>query len=103
MDKKLKDWIMYQEIKRLLAQGSSQREVALTLGLNRRTVKKYTQMTETGFEMVLAGRQSKIERLDPHEVFVRDRLLASPALLEVQMIAVIYCGARGTVFDPFRE
>jgi transposase len=86
MERKLKDWIMYQEIKRLLAQGSSQREVALTLGLNRRTVKKYAGMTEAGFEKVLTGRQSKIKRLDSYEAFVRDRLLAAPAASTAQVL-----------------
>ena len=46
MDRKLKDWIMYHEVKRLLSQGSSQRQIASVLGLHRHTVKKYASMTE---------------------------------------------------------
>lgn len=85
MDRKFKDWIMYQEVQRLLAQGSSQREIAITLGLNRRTVKKYAGMTETGFEVFLAKKRSKSKQLDRYEVFVKDRLLAAPAASSAQV------------------
>jgi predicted transcriptional regulator len=53
MNRKLKDWVMYQEVQRLLSQGSSQREIATILGLNRRTVKKYAGMTEGKFVLLL--------------------------------------------------
>jgi transposase len=84
MDRKLKDWIMYQEVQRLLSQGSSQREIATVLGLHRNTVKRYASMTEVGFEEFLQRKESKDKLLDPYEMFVRDRLLAAPAASAAQ-------------------
>jgi transposase len=85
MDRKLKDWIMYHEVQRLLLQGSSQRQVASVLGLHRDTVKKYAGMTEVGFNHFLQQKEGKVKRLDPYEIFVRDRLLAAPAASAAQV------------------
>jgi len=59
MDRKIKDWIMFQEVQRLLSQGSSQREIATVLGLHRSTLKKYSSMTEAGFEQFLQRKEGK--------------------------------------------
>ena len=85
MDNKVKDWMMYHEVQRLLTQGESQRKVAATLGLHRHTVKKYAAMSETGFKQFLAGKESKERILNPYEVFVKDRLLAAPAASAAQV------------------
>lgn len=85
MDRKLKDWIMYQEVQRLLSQGSSQREIASVLGLHRNTVKKYSGMTEAGFEEFLQRKESKDKLLDLYEMFIRGRLLAAPAASSAQV------------------
>jgi transposase len=86
MDRKLKDWIMYHEVKRLLSQGSSQRQVASVLGLHRHTVKKYAAMTEAGFGEFMAEKQNKDKLLDPYEAFVKDRLLKAPAASTAQVL-----------------
>jgi len=85
MDSKVKDWIMYHEVQRLLTQGESQRKVAAALGLHRHTVKKYAAMTEAGFKQFLTGKENKEKILDPYEVFVKDRLLAAPAASAAQV------------------
>jgi len=85
MDRKLKDWIMYQEVQRLLSQGSSQRQIATVLGLNRRTVKKYVGMTEAKFALLLDSKESKAKILDRYVTFARDRLLAAPAASAAQV------------------
>lgn len=86
MDIKLKDWIMYHEVQRLLQQGESQRKVAATLGLHRHTVKKYAAMTEAGFNQFLSQKENKVKLLDRYEGFVKDRLVAAPAASTAQIL-----------------
>lgn len=86
MDRKLKDWIMYLEVQRLLSQGSSQRQVAAVLSLHRSTVKKYAGMTEAGFQQFQAVKESRERLLAPYEDFVKDRLLAAPAASSAQVM-----------------
>jgi transposase len=85
MDRKFKDRIMYQEVQRLLSQGSSLRQVATVLGLHRNTVRKYAMMTEAGFGRFQDQKEDRGKRLAPYEGFVRDRLLAAPAASSAQV------------------
>jgi hypothetical protein len=85
MLQKTKDWIMYYEVKRLLKQGRSERQIAEALGLHRQTVKKYRQMNEDEFAQFESCKELKTKMLDSYETFVRDRLVAAPAATTSQV------------------
>ena len=86
MDKKaIGDWIMYHEVQRLQREGQSCRAIAITLGLNRRTVVKYLAMSEAEFEGFLGEKESRAKLLGSFELFVKDRLQAHPAASAAQV------------------
>ena len=50
MDKKtIGDWIMYHEVQRLLREGLSFTAIGKALVIDRRTVKRYSRMSEAGY------------------------------------------------------
>ncbi len=67
-------WIMYHEIQRLDRLGFSQNRIAKYLHLNWRTVNKYFNMSEEGFEQFLLRKAGKDKVLDPYKDFVLSRL-----------------------------
>jgi transposase len=87
MDKKtIGGWIMYHEIKRLkLVNGLSYSAIAAYLGMNRRTVVKYSAMSEAEYEASLVKKGIRIKVLSNYESFVKDRLTAHPAASAAQV------------------
>ncbi|MEO6000052.1 MAG: IS21 family transposase [Chitinophagaceae bacterium] len=86
MDKKtIGDWIMYYEIQRLQREGLSHSAIASLFVMNRRTVVKYSAMSEAEYEAFLVKRASRVKLLGVYECFVKDRLTAHPAASAAQM------------------
>ena len=73
--KDLNNWIMYYEIHKLKRLGFRAAKIARYLVLDRRTVRKYLQMTEQDYEsyLLLFGERNKV--LSPYEIFVKDKLI----------------------------
>ncbi|OGS72527.1 MAG: hypothetical protein A3F91_10095 [Flavobacteria bacterium RIFCSPLOWO2_12_FULL_35_11] len=73
--KDLNNWIMYYEIHKLKRLGFRVAKIARYLVLDRRTVRKYLQMTEQDYEsyLLLFGERNKV--LSPYEIFVKDKLI----------------------------
>jgi len=63
-------WIMYHEIQRLDRLGFSKNRIAKYLKVNWRTVRKYFNMTEEGFEEFLLQKSNKNKILDSYRDFV---------------------------------
>jgi transposase len=79
MDKKtIGDWIMYHEIQRLIREGFSLSAVAKAIGIDPRTVKKYRDRDEAGFEADLLKKEIRPRLLNTYEIFIRDRLVNAP-------------------------
>lgn len=76
--KDLNNWIMYHEIHRLSRLGFSISKIGRFLVLNRRTVKKYLQMTEEEYEQNLLLLQCRNKILTPYEPFVVEKLTLFP-------------------------
>lgn len=72
--KDLNNWIMYHEIHRLSRLGFSISKIGHHLVMNRRTVKKYSQMTEEEYEQNLLRLQHRNKILTPYESFVAEKL-----------------------------
>ena len=72
--KDLNIWIMYYEIHRLSQLGFSISRIGRYMVMNRRTVKKYLQMTEEEYEQNLLRLQCRNKILAPYESFVAERL-----------------------------
>ena len=70
----LNAWIMYHEIQRLNRLGFSKNRIAKYLKMNWRTVRKYFNMTEEGFEQLLLQKSNKDKILDPYKDFVLSSL-----------------------------
>jgi transposase len=86
MDKKtIGDWIMYYEVQRLHREGLSYPAIAKALVMNRRTVVKYSAMSEAEYEAFLHKKDSRAKILGSFESFVKDRLLAHPAASAAQV------------------
>jgi transposase len=86
MDKKtIGDWIMYYEVQRLQREGLSYRAIAKALVMNRRTVIKYSAMSEAEYEEFLQKKDCRGKLLDSYESFVKDRLQAHPAASAAQV------------------
>lgn len=86
MDKKtIGDWIMYYEVQRLQREGLSYRAIAKVLVMNRRTVIKYSAMSEAEYEGFLQKKDCRVKLLDGYESFVKDRLEAHPAASAAQV------------------
>ena len=75
MDKKtIGDWIMYYEVQRLQRDGLSYPAIARTLAINRRTVVKYSAMSEAEYEAFLERKDCRTKLLSSFESFIKDRL-----------------------------
>ncbi|MBI9100743.1 MAG: IS21 family transposase [Spirochaetaceae bacterium] len=67
-------WIMYHEIQQLDLLGFSKNRIARYLKLNWRTVNKYFNLTEEGYEQFLLQKCRKDKILDPYTDFVLTHL-----------------------------
>lgn len=86
MDKKtIGDWIMYHEIKRMLREGHRLSSVAQMTGLDRRSIKKYSSMSEAEYAAFLENKETRTKLLIAYEAFVKDRLLDVPAASAAQV------------------
>ncbi len=86
MDKKtIGDWIMYYEVQRLIREGLSFIAISKALGMDRRTVKRYSRMSEADYASFLGSKEIRDKLLTPYESFVRDKLSAHPAVSAAQM------------------
>ena len=86
MDKKtIGDWIMYHEVQRLLREGLSFTAIGKALVIDRRTVKRYSRMSEAGYGSFLESKEIRDKLLTPYESFVHDKLIAHPAVSAAQM------------------
>lgn len=86
MDKKtIGDWIMYHEVQRLIREGLSFAAIGKALVMDRRTVKRYSRMSEAGYASFLESKEIRDKLLTPYESFVRDKLSAHPAVSAAQM------------------
>ncbi len=73
-NKHLSNWIMYHEIQKLERFGFKKSKIAHYLGLDVRTVSKYLNMTEDGYENHLLQNQQRSKILSPYENFVAEKL-----------------------------
>ena len=86
MDKKtIGNWIMYHEIQRLIRDGLTLSAISKFLGLNRRTVTRYSIMTEAEYLSFLETKEIRDKLLTPYETFIRDKLQAHPGVTAAQM------------------
>ena len=86
MDKKtIGDWIMYHEVQRLIREGVSFTAIGKALVIDRRTVKRYSRMSEAGYASFLEGKEVRDKLLTPYEAFVHDKLVAHPGVSAAQM------------------
>ncbi len=72
--KDLNNWIMYHEIHKLKRLGFSRTKIARYLVLDSRTVDKYLQMNEVGYESHLLAGQQRGKVLALYETFVKEKL-----------------------------
>lgn len=77
--------IMYHEVKRLSEMQLSQRKTAEALNVNRRTVKRYEEMTGEEFEAFTQKISSKPKLLDRYKEFIVKRLNAAPLASSAQV------------------
>jgi transposase len=86
MDKKtIGDWIMYYEVQRLIREGLSFTAIAKSFGIDRRTVKRYSGMSEADYAAFLVSKETRDKLLARYESFVHDKLTAHPAVSAAQM------------------
>ena len=72
MDKKtIGDWIMYYEVQRLKREGLSSIAIGKALVIDRRTVKRYSQMSEAEYASFLQSKDIRDKLLTPYELYVR--------------------------------
>lgn len=87
MDKKtINHWIMYHQIHKMRAEGSTFSQIAVLLGLDRRTVKKYFRMNHQEFEDFLSGKEERSKLLAPYENFVKEKLQGLPSASTAQVL-----------------
>ena len=65
---------MYYEIQRLLRDGLTLRAISKFLGRNRRTVTRYSLMSEAEYCSFLEAKDLMDKLLTPYETFIRDKL-----------------------------
>ena len=79
MDKKtIGDWIMYHEVQRLIREGLSFTAIGKALVMDRRTVKRYSRMSEADYASFLESKEIRDKLLTPYESFVHDKLSRTP-------------------------
>jgi len=83
--KDLNNWIMYHEIHKLQRLGFSAAKIARYLVMDARTVKKFLQLTEEGFEHNLLNLQSRNKLLAPYENWVKEKLTTFPDTSSAQV------------------
>lgn len=66
--------LMYHQIQQLDAEGYSLSKIGSITGLDRRTVKRYLEMTEREFESFQENISDRKKQLLPYEQFVKERL-----------------------------
>jgi len=76
---------MYYEVQRLQKEGLNHSAIATALVMNRRTVAKYSVMSEAEYESFLGKKDSRSKLLSSYEPFVKDRLTAHPAASAAQL------------------
>jgi len=86
MDKKtIGDWIMYYEVQRLIREGLTFTAIGKALVIDRRTVKRYSRMSEAAYASFLESKEIRDKLLTPYESFVHDKLIAHPGVSAAQM------------------
>jgi transposase len=86
MDKKtIGNWIMYHEVQRLIREGSSHSAIGRALVMDRRTVTRYARMSEADYASFLESKEIRDKILTTYESFIRDKLIAHPAVSSAQM------------------
>lgn len=86
MDKKtIGDWIMYHEVQQLIREKLRFTAIGKALAIDRRTVKRYTRMSEADYAAFLESKDIRDKLLSPYKSFVRDKLTAHPAVSAAQM------------------
>ena len=86
MDKKtIGDWIMYHEVQRLIREKLIFTAIGKALAIDRRTVKRYSRMSEAEYASFLESKEIRDKLLSPYESFVHDKLRAHPAVSAAQM------------------
>jgi len=76
---------MYHEVQRLIRDGLSFTAIGKALVMDRRTVKRYSRMSEASYASFLESKEIRDKLLTPYESFVRDKLTAHPAVSAAQM------------------
>ncbi len=74
----LNHWIVYHEIHKLKRLGFSNRKIAQYLVMDARTVKKFLQLSEMGFEELLLKEKER-SRLLTHVEHSTDKVVNFPA------------------------
>jgi transposase len=67
--------LMYHQIQLLHAEGYSLVKISSIVGINRRTVKRYLEMTEKEFEAFQDSISDRKKQLLPYEHFVKEKLV----------------------------
>ncbi len=67
-------FLMYHDIQRLHAEGYSLVKISSIVGANRRTVKRYLEMTEKEFEAFQNSISDRKKQLLPYEQFIKGKL-----------------------------
>jgi transposase len=83
-EKQVNNWIMYHEIHKLNRMGFSASRIAMYLGMDVRTIRKYLKMTEAQYDQhILPSDRKKI--LSPYESFVARNLEEYPETSTAQI------------------
>ncbi|WP_158640556.1 IS21 family transposase [Anseongella ginsenosidimutans] len=81
----LNKFMMYYEIHRMDREDCSVSYISRTLGINRRTVKKYLLMSEQDYEQHLISGTRRPKTLLPYEGFIKERLTLYPDTSAAQL------------------
>src|SRR6056297_53891 len=80
----LKKIIMWYKGKELWSKGLNKSQIATEVGLHRKTVRKYLQMSESEFQIWIQKRKNLPHKLQPYYNFVYQRLKKYPYLSAAQ-------------------
>jgi transposase len=84
-NKTIGNWIMYHEIQRFLRDEFSIAAISKKVGMDPRTVTRYSSMTEAEYQSFLETKDTRDKLLSPYETFVKDKLELHPAVSAAQM------------------
>lgn len=76
---------MYHEVQRLIREGLSFTAIGKSLVMDRRTVKRYSRMSEAAYASFLESKEVRNRLLTAYESFVHDKLVAHPGVSAAQM------------------